>query len=116
MRWLIPIAGTILAIADRLTAWWGIALIVVLALVHFMDAFAGVDREARVAHGEFDVYGFIQFLVITLPMVAGLFIGNAAADAVGAAVGSVGAGLVGSAVFAVIYARTEQRISEREPF
>lgn len=114
MRWLIPVAGTVLAATDKLTTWWGIAIIVVLALIHFMDALSGADVEAQEVSGEPDVYEFLKFLVITLPMVAGVFVGNAVADAVGAAIGSVGLGLLGSAVWTVLHHRTERQIAERD--
>lgn len=78
-----------------------------------MDAFTGVDRVARVVHDEPNVYEFFGFLVITLPMVAGLFVGNAIADTLGAAIGSVGAGLIGSGVWSVYVTRTERKFEER---
>lgn len=114
MRWLIPIAGTILASFDKLTAWWGILIIALLAFLHFMDGFAGVDREARTTHDEPNVYELLGFFMITLPMIAGLFVGDAIADALGAAVGSIALGLIGSAFWAKLIARTEREIEARD--
>jgi hypothetical protein len=114
VRWLIPIAGTILAATDKLTSWWGIAIIAVLALLHFMDGMVGVDREARTTTGEPDVYGLLQFFVITFPMVAGLFVGNAIADALGAAIGSVALGLAGSFAWSALFNRTDREIPTRD--
>lgn len=114
MRWLIPIAGTVLAIADKLTAWWGILLIALIALLHFLDGFTGTDREARTTRDEPDIYQLLLFFMVTLPMIGGLFAGNAVADAPGAFVGSVALGLAGSAVWARLIARTEREIEARD--
>jgi hypothetical protein len=114
MRWLIPIAGTILAAFDKLTAWWGILIIELLALYHFMDGLTGVDREARTIRDEPNVYELLRFFMVTLPMIAGLLVGNAIAHALGAAIGSVALGLIGTAFWARLVARTEREIEARD--
>lgn len=114
MRWLIPIVGTVLAIVDKLTAWWGILIIALIALLHFLDGLTGVDREARITRDEPDIYELLLFLMVSLPMIVGLFAGNAIADALGAFVGSIALGLVGSAFWARLVARTEQEIKARD--
>lgn len=114
MRWLIPIAGTALAIVDKLTAWWGILIIALIAVLHFLDGLSGADREARITRDEPNVYELLLFFMVTLPMIVGLFAGNAIADALGAFVGSVALGLVGSVLWARLVARTEREIEARD--
>ena len=60
------------------------------------------------------MYETLKFLIITLPMVVGLFIGNAVANAAGAAIGSVGLGLAGSLVWSALVVRTEREIKARD--
>jgi hypothetical protein len=56
----------------------------------------------------------LGFFMITLPMIGGLFVGDAIANALGAAIGSIALGLMGSAFWAKLVTRTEQEIEARD--
>lgn len=116
MRWSIPVIGSVLAVVGHLTSWWGIAIIAVLVVAHFLTSLAGGSESYTGAPtGEPDVYQFAAFLIITLPMVVGLYVGNAISDALGAAIGSVALGLIGTAVWSVLVAKSEVGFSRRRP-
>ena len=85
-----------------------------LALHHLMDGLAGVDRVGRTTREEPNVYELLFFCTTTVPMVIGLYGGNAIAHELGAAVGSIAFGLAGSALGAMLVARTEREIEARD--